>query len=222
LLRILKFFSPACYWIYYLLAFCASNEYKVRISQISSRFISTATNQNSRKFCTQLKHKIVAGHFSCTFAVILVFCCHREVTILKPVVKFALHRDHAKTHHYDLQHHHSKMASFSPSVSLSRHIEPAPKHSFWTIVEVSCFSDKAHCKRELRNVSYTAYSCLHTEHHCIYSKEMGKCFIMLFRIEWLGRAEVLANALIIYIYIYIYVCVCVCVCMYVCLYVVQR
>lgn len=109
-------------------------------------------------------------------------------------MKSALDQDHAKTHHYDLQHHQSNLASFSPSHCLAIS-NPAPKHSFWAVVEVSCFSDKAHWKRKLRIVSYTAYSCLHTERHCIYSKEMGKCFIMLIRIEWIGRTEVLANVL---------------------------
>ena len=141
----------------------------------------------------------MAGHFSCTFEMILVFCFQWEDTILKPVVQSALERDHAKTHHYDLQHHQSKMAFLSPSLPLSHCLaisKPAPKRSFWTVVEVSCFSDKAHWKRKLRVASYTAYSCLHLRHHCINSKEVGKCFIMLILIEWLGRTEVSANVLL--------------------------
>ena len=89
-------------------------------------------------------------------------------------------------------------ARWPPSLPLSHCLaisNPAPKQSVWTVVEVSCFSEKAHWKWKLKIVSYTAYSCLHLEHHCIYSKEMGKYFNMLILIEWLGRIEVLANVL---------------------------
>jgi hypothetical protein len=44
-----------------------------KTSHLSSRFRRTATNRNSRKFCTHLTNKIVAGYFSCTLEVILMY-----------------------------------------------------------------------------------------------------------------------------------------------------
>jgi len=104
----------------------------------------------------------VAGHFSCTFEVILVFCRHWGDTILTPFVKSALDRDHSQTHHYDLHNHQSKLSFLSPSLSLPRHIEPCTKTQFldrsgsvlllWQgALETEVEDCKLHCLKLLTN-----------------------------------------------------------------------